>query len=597
MLALTIVFAVAAIAAVLYAHRTSRAVAAAARARARYEALAANLPDVSVVLHDRDLRFTLAAGSALEAHGWRRDEIEGQLIEDVLPGRQGEALLAHCRAALRGESSGHSWTRDRDGEHYRGEHVPLRDARGEITGGMIVVRDITEPQQAQADLEYERGFFAAVLEHLSDHVVACDANGRLLLINDAAGRPDATAGVDPLDWPDHFGLRRADGRTPLPAAEVPLFRALQGEVVTDADLTVDAPGVGLRRMLASSRPVLDHEGRMLGAVASGVDVTEQRATDERLRASEERYRSVVESVGDTVFQTDLRGRWTFLNESWARWTGRPVADVLGRSSSELVHPEDRAAHTRAFAPLLAGEVEAVQVRFRYVTADHVTRWAEVRASLARGAAGRPLGIAGVMEDITEHHRTRQYEAAEQAVVDVLGAAIDVEDGMPVLLAALCRNLDWDLAELWTLDPEREVLHCTDAWGERRTGLEALEATRDGETFEVGDGLQGQAWARRVPIWASGLEDDPLFQRGAAAKAGGVRSALAMPIARGGDVLATIMFFSREQRDPDPGLGRLLQTIGAHLAQFLERRRTERALAERVAEVHQLSRVVAELERA
>ena len=262
-----------------------------------------------------------------------------------------------------------------------------------------------------------------------------------------------------------------------------------------------------------------------------------------------------------------------------------------------MHPDDRAAHTRAFAPLLAGEVDAVQVRLRYVTADHVTRWAEVRASLARDAAGRPLGIAGVIEDITEHHRTRQYEAAEQAVVDVLGAAIDVEDGMPVLLAALCRNLDWDLAELWTLDPEREVLHCTDAWGERRTGLEALEATRDGETFEVGDGLQGQAWARRVPIWASGLEDDPLFQRGAAAKAAGVRSALAMPIARGGDVLATIMFFSREQRDPDPGLGRLLQTIGAHLAQFLERRRTERALAERVAEVHQLSRVVAELERA
>ena len=45
---------------------------------------------------------------------------------------------------------------------------------------------------------------------------------------------------------------------------------------------------------------------MLGAVASSVDVTEQRATEARLRASEERYRSVVESVGDTVFQTDLR---------------------------------------------------------------------------------------------------------------------------------------------------------------------------------------------------------------------------------------------------------------------------------------------------
>ena len=67
----------------------------------------------------------------------------------------------------------------------------------------------------------------------------------------------------------------------------------------------------------------------------------------------------------------------------------------------------------------------------------------------------------------------------------------------------------------------------------------------------------------------------------------MRSALALPVSRGRDVVATILFFSREERDPDPALARLLQTIGAHLAQFLERRRAERSLAERAAEVHKL----------
>jgi PAS domain S-box-containing protein len=594
-LAVTIALAVAAAAAALYAYRARRAASAAAAARTRYEVLAANLPDVSVMLYDRDLRITLLEGSALQAHGWHRRDIEGQLIADVLLPERAQQLLACCHAALRGESSGHDWASERGGIHYRGEHVPLRDARGAVTGGMIVVRDVTEAQRLQRERDNERGFLAAMVEQLSDHVVACDASGKLLLVNEAARRP-AGGPVDPLDWPQHFGLFRPDGHTPLPAAEVPLFRALQGEVIRDVDVAVEAPGTGLRRMLVSGRPVMDAHGRTLGAVVSGVDVTHERATEERLRASEERYRSVVESVGDTVFQTDLRGRWTFLNESWARWTGTPVADALGRQASELVHPDDRAKHARAFAPLLAGEVDSVHLSHRYLTADDVTRIGEVRASLARDAAGRPLCVVGVIEDITEHHRTQQYEAAEQAVVEVLGATIDVEQGVPVLLAALCRNLEWDLAELWTLDTEREVLHCTDAWGERRAGLEALEATRDGETFEVGDGLQGQAWARRAPIWASGLEDDPLFHRGAAAEAAGVRSALAMPIARGGELLAVILFFSREQRDPDAGLSRLLQTIGAHLAQFLERRRAERALAESVAEVDELSRLVVSLRR-
>jgi PAS domain S-box-containing protein len=594
---LAIAFAVVAAAAVLYALRARRAVTAAAGVRARYEALAANLPDVSVLLYDRDLRFTLLEGAAIEAHGWRKDQIEGQLITDVLPAGRAEELHEHCRAALRGELTGHSWASVRDGAHFRGDHVPLRDARGAVTGGMIVVRDVTVAQRLQRELEYERGFLAAMIEHLSDHVVACDASGRLLIVNAAVRRPVPGDDLDPLDWPEHFGLSRPDGVTPLPAAEVPLFRALHGEVVRDVEVAVKAPGTGVRRMLASGRPVVDAAGRTLGAVVSGVDVTGVRETEERLRESEERYRSVVESVGDTVFQADLRGRWSFLNESWARWTGVPVADALGQHAWELVHPDDRAAHSRAFAPLLAGEVDSVRLRHRYITADGVTRWAEARASLARDSGGRPLGIAGVIEDITEDHRTQQYEAAEQAVVDVLGAAIDVEDGVPVLLGALCRSLDWDLAELWTLDAGREVLHCADAWGQRRAGLEALEGTRDGLTFEIGDGLQGQAWARRAPIWASGLEDDPLFRRGAAANAAGVRSALAMPIARGAEMLAVVLFFSREQRDPDPGLSRLLQAIGAHLAQFLERRSTERALAERIAEVDELSRTVAGLRRA
>jgi PAS domain S-box-containing protein len=577
-----------AVASLLYALRTRRAALAAREVNGLYEALAAHMPDMSVMLYDRDLRFTLLEGSAMQAHGWRREDFEGRPIEDTLPADRREAFLAHCRAALAGESSTHDWVSLRDPARlYRNVHVPVRDARGAIVGGMMVVRDVTGSEALRRESEAQRGFLAAVVEQLSDQVVVADAEGRL------QGTDALTVG--PLDWPEHFRLRDSEGRARLTPAEVPLFRALQGETVDDVELTLELPEGGLRQIVASARPVRDAAGRTIGAVGTGADVTDRRATEARLRASEERYRSVVESVNDTVFQTDLSGRWAFLNESWTRWTGIPIAEALGRYAHEHVHPDDRAAHARAFAPLVAGEVDSVHVRHRYLTADGVTRWAEVRASLARDNAGRPHGIAGVMEDITERHRTKQYEAAEQAIVEVLAQSVDIEAGVAAILEELCRHLDWDLAELWTFDSEREVLHLTDVWGgERRAGLEALEAAAVGETFEVGDGLQGQAWARRTPIWASGLQEDPLFRRGEAAAAAGVRSALALPVMRGREVLATILFFARDERDPDPALARLLQTIGAHLAQFLARRRAERSLSERSAQVARLEQLLADL---
>lgn len=593
MVAVTLALAACAAAAALYARRARRAAAAAEQTRARYEALCAHLPDVLILVYDRELRFTLLGGSAVQAHGLRREDVEGRAIADLIPATRFEELRPHCEAALRGESSSHDWSGVRDtGRGYRAAHVPLPDARGAIVGGMLVVRDVTASERLRREAEAGRGFLAAVLEQLSDHVAVCDADGRLQTFGDHA----ADTAPEPLDWPAHFRLRGPDGRTPLTLAEVPLFRALQGEAVSGAELTVDSPD-GMRHITASARPVRDAGGRTIGAVGTAVDMTDQRETEARLRASEERYRSVVEGVGDIVFQTDLQGRWAFMNESWSRWSGYPLEEGLGRPACELVHPDDRAAHARAFAPLIAGAVDSVRQRLRYLTAEGVTRWAEVRASLARDSAGRSLGVAGVIEDVTERHRTKQYEAAEQAVVDVLAHANDIEAGVVALLEALCRHLDWDLAELWTLDAEREVLVCTDAWGERRAGLEAFEAARAGETFEVGDGLQGQAWARRTPIWATGLDEDPLFRRGEAAEAAGLRSALALPVFHGRDALATILFYSRDQREPDPALARLLQTVGAHLAQFLQRRRAERALAERAAEVQELARLVASLQRA
>jgi PAS domain S-box-containing protein len=580
MLALTVTLGLAALAAAAYARRARIAAGAAEAARARYEALCEQLPDLSLIVYDRELRVTALGGSAIQAHGWRRDEIEGRLIGDVLPADRYAELLPHFEAALRGESSAHEWISMRDAvRRYGASHVPLRDA----PGGMLVVRDVTEPERLRREAEANRAFLAGVLEQLSDDIVVCDGDGRLQVFGKSA--PELPAG--PLDWPEYFRVYSPDGRTLLAPAEVPLFRALQGEIVTGAELVIDVPSAGMRSYVAAARPVVDTENRTIGAVGTGLDVTDRRATEARLRASEERYRSVVESVGDIVFQTDLQGRWAFMNESWSRWSGYPIEEGLGRPAHELVHPDDRAAHARAFAPLIAGEGDTVHLRHRYLTAEGVTRWAEVRASLARDSAGRPLGIAGVIEDITERHRTKQYEAAEHAVIDVLTDAHDIEDGVVALLEALCRHLDWDLAELWTLDAEREVLHCTDTWGEGRAGLETFEAARVGETFEVGDGLQGQAWARRAPIWVTGLDEDPLFRRGEAAEAAGLRSALALPVFRGREVLATILFLSREQREPDPALARLLQTIGAHLAQFLQRRTAERALAD-------LERVVADL---
>jgi signal transduction histidine kinase/DNA-binding response OmpR family regulator len=128
--------------------------------------------------------------------------------------------------------------------------------------------------RAQQALQAERAFLAAVLEAVEDGVVACDAEGRLTLFNRATrefhGLPAEP--LPPERWTDHYALYRPDGRTPLPKEEVPLYRALNGERVTGAEMVIAPHGAPPRSVVASGQPLFDAQGRKLGAVVSMHDV-------------------------------------------------------------------------------------------------------------------------------------------------------------------------------------------------------------------------------------------------------------------------------------------------------------------------------------
>jgi PAS domain S-box-containing protein len=556
----------------------------------KYRAVMAQLPDTAVLVFDRDLRYTLLEGDALEARGWRRDELIGRTVTDVLPAARGQQMVTAYREALAGRPSAFEWSSARSDAVFQIEVQPLRRG-GSIDRGLCIVRDVTAQHDMRVELERERGFLAAALEQLSEPVIIADAQGRITVVNAAARQmyrgEDATAELDPLDWAERFGLADESGSHSL--GRLPLWRALQGETVRDDEFTVTGSDGILRRMVVSAGPVTGHDGRRLGAVLAANDVTERRAAEEALRASEERHRSVVQGMRDIVFQLDLRGRWTFLNDAWTRHTGHAVADTLGRPCWEVVHPDDRATHAAAVDALMKGGADDGRVTVRYLASDGGVRWIAGRARLLRDAVGEPTGIAGVMEDVTDQVRAGHYEAAERAVLAVLATASDPDNGVALVLESLARHLEWDAAELWVRDGDYLVRD--GSWhGSLVNDAPEVQAIR----LEVGEGLPGQAWALRSPLWVPVLERGVECPRSAAAVAAGLRSGLAVPVTRGRVVEGVIVLFSTAEQTADERLGRLLGGIGAHVAHFLERSRADRAIAEHSADLAALSQVAHEL---
>ncbi len=212
-----------------------------------------------------------------------------------------------------------------------------------------------------------------------------------------------------------------------------------------------------------------------------------------------------------------------------------MQDGIGRYAYELVHPDDRAdarAHVRA-----AGRRRGRQRAAAPPLPDRRGRDALGRGPRFAGARQRRASARHRRRD-RGRHRAPPDEAVRGRRAGRHRACSPTRStsrhGVVALLEVLCSHLDWDLAELWSIDPVRELLRLHRRVGRAPRGASRRSRPRaTGEAFEIGDGLQGQAWARRSPIWAIGLQEDPLFRRGEAAAAAGVRSALALPVFRAG----------------------------------------------------------------
>ncbi len=151
-------------------------------------------------------------------------------------------------------------------------------------------------------------------------------------------------------------------------------------------------------------------------------------------SSEHRYRLVIDSLKEVVFQTDLAGMWTFLNLTWTDITGFSVEESLGRHFMDFVHPDDREKNPEleTLRKLFAGEVEYMRHEVRYLTRDGGYRWVEVFARLMHDSDGTILGLAGTLNDFTERKHADGALARREryltALVDMQQRLLATQDG-------------------------------------------------------------------------------------------------------------------------------------------------------------------------
>ncbi len=381
-------------------------------ARASSERLAA------VLNHAVDGIITLRADGRIESFNTAAEHIFGYPAAAVI-GEDIATLLPEAGPGLAHWGAERTIFRNRplEGRRRDGVTVPLEvsvgEARLEDTRlAIAIVRDVSERQLAERALAESEARKTAILQAAMDCVISLDRRGRILEFNPAAEKT--------------FGLRRHQviGRdvfellVPLRSrapcrAELTRFLATGETGIIGKRFEVEAlraDGTEIPVEVAIT-PIALESGPIFTAYLR--DIRERKAAEDALVASEARYRRVVDSVHEVIFQTDAEDRCSFLNRAWSELTGFEPEAGLGLPLIELLHPDDRPLHRMQREALLDGEKRQVRYAARLRGRDGEYRWVEVFAEADAG------GLTGTLSDISEHKAIEAQlrlakEAAEAA---------------------------------------------------------------------------------------------------------------------------------------------------------------------------------------
>jgi diguanylate cyclase (GGDEF)-like protein/PAS domain S-box-containing protein len=355
---------------------------------------------------DSQGRFFYVNEAACSLTGYTREEMLAMGVEDILPPERKDLFQQVVeKARQRGTYTLEVFHVRKDGGRFPAEVTLSHLSHEGREYYCAFARDITGRKQAEAALRASEERFHGLFEGVPVGLYRTTPAGRMLDANSALvrilGYPDLEAlletnvadiYLDPAarrQWQGQWqGTTEGDGAIRSFEAAV---RRFDGEVIW-VRFTA-------RAVCGAGGEVLHYEGAL-------EDVTDRRRAEEALRASEERFRSLVQNASDLISILSPEGVVRYESPSHRRVLGLEPEEHAGCSLLDLVHPEDRHVVEEALQRLLEREGEVVTFEHRLRHRDGSWRVLESTGSnlLAQPAVS---GIVLNSHDISDRKRAEE----------------------------------------------------------------------------------------------------------------------------------------------------------------------------------------------
>ena len=273
------------------------------------------------------------------------------------------------------------------------------------------VTDVALRVAAEAALRESEERYRLLAENATDVIVRLARDGSILYVSPSVRQ---VLGFDPrtllgqlavefIHPGDQETVSQAVARSiAQPGVQIVVYRNLQAD--------------GTYVWVESALRVTRGETGAIGELQASIrDISARKHAEDALQRSEARYRRIIETAQEGIWQLDGEGRITFANDRLAELLGYSLPEMLGRSPGDFVPDGDRQLAFARWERRSQGLPETAEVRYR--CKDGRTLWARVQSFPLLDEYGAAAGAVVMVADVTARREAEQAQARLAAIVE------------------------------------------------------------------------------------------------------------------------------------------------------------------------------------
>jgi PAS domain S-box-containing protein len=555
------------------------------KSEAEYRLLFETNPQPMYVCDEKTLAFLAVNDAAVRHYGYSREEFLAMSVKEIRPAEEVPALLNHIAKNTGTHDSAGEWLhRKKDGTVIDVEVTWHKLDFAGRPSYLVLANDVTGRKQAEIALCESEERYRELFENANDLIYTHDLAGNFTSLNKSGERLTGysqeearTMNIEKVVAPEHLKTARS----------MIAHKTVKDNVSTVYELDIIAKN-GRRISLELSTRLIYREGKPFGVQGIGRDITERKRTEEALRESEQKFRSIVETTNEWVWSIDLQGNHTYTNPAVEQILGYTPEEIVGVNGLAFMHEEDSREVERLLPELIDKKRgwNGLVLRWKHKRGGY--RYLESNSAPVFDPQGNLIGYRGADRDITAR---RRMEAERQMIFEIIQGVITtptLDDLLKLIHHSISKLLYAENCFVALHDPVTNWLH--------------FEFWRDQYDPEppprpVGKkGFASYVLQTGNPLLLTRELTNQMIERGEVENSGtSSASWLGVPLRTPSRTLGVLVVqhYENEHAYTDQDL-ELLTSVGSQIALAIERKRAESQLqqqAERVALTNRISQAV------